>query len=123
VNEQDEHAFELRVGRLLRVGVFTAAAICLIGAILMVWRHGGRVVALEHFTAVSGKLSDPASVLRHVRDGSAAALIQLGLFVLIATPVARVVFSLYSYLRQRDLLFVAVTAIVLAVLLISLFQP
>jgi uncharacterized membrane protein len=47
-------------------------------------------------------------------------LIQLGLLLLIATPVARVAFSAVAFAIQRDRLYVAVTLIVLAVLIYSL---
>ena len=48
-------------------------------------------------------------------------IIQLGLLLLIATPVARVVFSVIGFVRQRDFVYVVLTLIVLAVLLYSLF--
>ena len=52
----------------------------------------------------------------------ARAIIQLGLLLLIATPVARVVFSVYAFARQRDWVYVVVTLIVLGVLLYSLLS-
>jgi len=47
--------------------------------------------------------------------------IQLGLLVLIATPVARVLFSIFAFAAQRDRTYVAITLIVATVLLYSLF--
>jgi uncharacterized membrane protein len=47
-------------------------------------------------------------------------LIQLGLLLLIATPIARVVFSIVGFAIERDRMYVAFTLIVLAVLLYSL---
>jgi uncharacterized membrane protein len=58
-----------------------------------------------------------------VRDalaGSGRGLIQLGALLLIATPVARVVFTIYAFSRRRDVLYVVVTLVVLALLLFSL---
>ena len=46
-------------------------------------------------------------------------IIALGLLILIATPVARVAVLFLAFLRERDRLYVAVSALVLAVLLIS----
>ena len=48
------------------------------------------------------------------------AIIQLGLLLLIATPVARVAFSLVAFLRERDRAYVLITSFVLALLLVSL---
>lgn len=47
-------------------------------------------------------------------------VIQLGLLLLIATPVARVVFSVFAFALQQDRTYVIVTLIVLAVLIYSL---
>ena len=47
-------------------------------------------------------------------------MIQLGLLLLIATPVARVAFSVFVFMNQRDRTYVAITLIVLTVLLVSL---
>ena len=47
-------------------------------------------------------------------------LIQLGLLILIATPIARVAFSFFAFLYQRDWTYVLVTVIVLGLLFYSL---
>jgi uncharacterized membrane protein len=54
------------------------------------------------------------------RELSGRGLVQLGLLFLIATPIARVVFSIVGFMRQRDRLYVGVTAAVLALLAYSL---
>jgi uncharacterized membrane protein len=58
--------------------------------------------------------------LRSVRGGHGRGLIQLGLLLLIATPVARVAFAVVAFVLEEDRLYVGVTLIVLAVLLLSL---
>ena len=47
-------------------------------------------------------------------------IIQFGLLLLIATPIARVMFSVVGFAVERDYLYVALTLIVLGVLLYSL---
>ncbi len=54
-------------------------------------------------------------------SGNPLAIMQLGLLLLIATPIARVVFSVLAFAREGDRMYVAFTLIVLAVLLYSLF--
>jgi uncharacterized membrane protein len=54
--------------------------------------------------------------------GDPATIIQLGVLLLIATPVARVAFALVAFAIERDRLYVAVSATVLAVLLFSFFH-
>lgn len=53
--------------------------------------------------------------------GQPYALILLGLLLLIATPVVRVVISIFAFLLERDHTYVAITLFVLAVLLLSFF--
>jgi uncharacterized membrane protein len=52
----------------------------------------------------------------------ARGVIQLGLLLLIATPIGRVVFSVIGFVRQRDWLYVAITLLVLRLLLYSLMS-
>ncbi len=52
--------------------------------------------------------------------GRARSIIQLGILLLIATPVARVAYSLAGFALERDRAFVLVSAIVLAILVYSL---
>jgi uncharacterized membrane protein len=83
--------------------------------------HGA---ASPHYAVSQGEPSDLCSVRGIVADvfsGSSRGVIQLGLLVLIATPVARVILSLIGFARQRDRLYVAVSLTVLVLLLYSLF--
>ena len=59
-------------------------------------------------------------IVRNAMDLSGRGIIQLGLLFLIATPVARVVFSIWGFAEERDRMYVVFTVIVLAVLLFSL---
>lgn len=45
---------------------------------------------------------------------------QLGVLLLIATPVARVLFSFFAFLMEKDYLYVFITFIVLAILVFSM---
>ena len=76
-----------------------------------------------HYGTFSAEVASPRSPLGIVRDavrGKSAGLIELGLAVLVLTPVARVAFALLAFARQRDALYVSVSAIVLLILALSL---
>ena len=47
-------------------------------------------------------------------------LVQLGLIILIATPIARVVFCIVGFIRQKDQLYTGISTVVLIILLYSL---
>jgi uncharacterized membrane protein len=49
------------------------------------------------------------------------AIMELGIVVLIATPALRVLSSIFSFAAEKDRMYVAITAFVLAVLLFSFF--
>ena len=55
-----------------------------------------------------------------VLSGSRRGIIQLGLLLLVATPIIRVVISLLIFLRQREFTYVVITLIVLTALIYSL---
>ena len=59
-------------------------------------------------------------VFAFVSGGRGQGLVQLGVLLLIATPIVRVAFSVYVFTRQRDRLYIGVTLTVLVLLLISL---
>lgn len=111
---------ELVIGNLLRIGVLLAAGVTVAGGIVLLLQHGGERPDYGVFREDSGLRSVGGIVAGAARlDGRS--IVQLGVLLLIATPVARVGFSLIAFLLQRDRLYVAITAIVLAVLLFSLF--
>ena len=66
-------------------------------------------------------LRSPADVLRGALHGDARAIIECGLVLLIATPVARVLFSVVAFALEKDRLYVVLTLIVFLILLYSLF--
>ncbi len=116
-----EERTEQFLGNLLRVGVLLAAGVVLAGAGLYLARHGGERVDYKVFHGEPAELRTPVGIAEEALAGSSRGVIQLGLLLLIATPVARVAFSILAFARQRDLTYVLLTCFVLAVLLGSLF--
>ena len=110
------------VGNLLRFGVLLAALVILAGGIRYLLEDGDKPADHRVFQEEPLNLRSPVLITEDALAGDSRALIQLGMLLLIATPVARVVFSAYAFVRQHDWLFVLVTAIVLVVLLYSLFN-
>jgi uncharacterized membrane protein len=108
------------LGTLLRAGVVLAAALVAIGGVIYLLRLGGAAPSYGRFRGEPEDLRRVRGIVRAVLAGRGRGLIQLGLLVLIATPVARVAASLIAFAVQRDRTYVAITAIVLALLLLSL---
>ena len=115
----DEERVEQITATLLRAGVLLSASLIAAGGAIYLWRHGGELPGVAKFHGIPGNLKHPGTIWAAAMGGSGRALIQLGLVLLIATPVVRVGFSVFAFLRQRDWTYVAITLIVLAVLLYS----
>jgi len=94
--------------------------IVLIGGGLYLTRHG---TELPNYHMFHGEPSELRSILGIIKDASSFSsrgIIQLGMLLLIATPVIRVAFTVVSFIIQRDRIYVGVTLIVLSVLIFSL---
>ena len=117
----NDFRIEIIVGTLLRTGVIIAASVVLIGAVLYLARHGHEIPNYASFHGEPESLKSPVEIFQGVLHMSARAIIQLGLLLLIATPVARVLFSAIAFAIERDPMYVVITLIVLAILLFSLF--
>jgi uncharacterized membrane protein len=111
---------ELSIALLLRTGVLLAATVVLIGGILYLAQESGGPPDYHVFHGEPRDLRTPILVFRNALSGSPRAIIELGLLLLILTPIARVVFSVIAFAREHDLMYVAMTLVVLAVLLYSL---
>jgi uncharacterized membrane protein len=109
------------VGNLLRAGVTLAAAVVLFGAILYLVNHGSERRSYTDFTGEPERLERIDEIVTGALTLHSRSVIQFGLLLLLATPVARVMLSVVVFALQRDRLYVVITLIVLALLLFSLF--
>jgi uncharacterized membrane protein len=108
------------IGNLLRTGVMISAAVVLIGASIYLVRHGLASADYHVFQGEPNDLRTVRGIVERSIHFSGRGIIQLGLLLLIATPVARVAFAIYGFAAEGDRLYVGFTIIVLAVLLYSL---
>jgi|SRR5579872_558826 uncharacterized membrane protein len=111
------------VGNLLRAGVTLAASVVFIGGVIYLIRHGGVVADYRAFREEPADLRSVGGILRDAMGLRGRGVIQLGLLLLIATPVARVAFSIFGFAKERDRMYVAFTTVVLVILLYSLLGP
>ena len=111
---------EQTIGNLLRVGLLLATAVVVAGAAVYLSRHAGEAPDYRIFRGEPADLRGVGGIVDLARQDSGRGIIQLGLLLLLATPVVRVAFSIVAFALQRDRVYVLVTTIVLAVLLYSL---
>jgi uncharacterized membrane protein len=121
MRDQTEQRMDEIMGRLLRTGVILAAVFVLAGGAVFLVRHPEPVTNYRVFQGEPEELRTVSGIFHEALALRGRGLIQLGLLILIATPIARVAFSVVAFLYQRDWTYVVVTLIVLGLLVYSLF--
>jgi uncharacterized membrane protein len=120
VQRSDQKMDEV-MGGLLRSGVVLAAVIVFVGGVLFLSRHRLPATNYRVFQGEPVELRTISGIFHEALALHGRGLIQLGLLVLIATPVVRVAFSFFAFLYERDWTYVFVTVLVLGLLVYSLF--
>jgi uncharacterized membrane protein len=111
---------EAAMGRLLRSGVLLASALVLAGGILLLLRSPGHAASYTRFVPAAPDLRRGSTLLAALLRADPEAIIEAGVLVLIATPVARVVSAVIGFAAERDRLYPWVSLTVLAVLAASI---
>lgn len=109
------------VGNLLRLGVILSVITSLIGFIKLFME--GFKMPRKYKLLDMGTSSE--KVWSHFWEtlckGEGMAIIQLGILMLIFTPLMRIIFALIGYLKEKDYLYVVISSIVLAIMAVSFF--
>src|SRR5437899_968087 len=117
---QPDERIDRWMGKLLRTGVILAAILVLAGGVVYLTRHAGPAPDYHEFRGEPVELRTISGILRQALSWHGRGLIQLGLLILIATPIARVAFSFFAFVYRREWIYVVVTAIVMGLLCYSL---
>lgn len=117
----EDHSIDQTIGHLLRLGMCLAAAVILIGGVMFLYAHANDRPDYHTFQQLPTSLRSPVAIVRTAFHGDPMGVMQLGMILLIATPIARVVFSVVAFAVRKDRLYVVISTIVLCVLLYSLF--
>ncbi len=116
----NDERIEIAVSHLLRAGVLLSAFVVLIGAGVYLVRRGHSPVEFRVFRGEPADLRDVRGIIHQTIELRGRGIIQLGLLLLIATPVARVAFSILGFAEERDYMYVVFTVIVFGILMYSL---
>lgn len=116
----DDTRLEGFIGNLLRAGVLLAASVVLVGGVFYLALHHADSATYRSFALESSNLRNLVGICKSAAHLNSLGIIQLGLVLLIATPVARVGLAAAGFFLERDRLYVLISLIVLAVLIFSL---
>jgi uncharacterized membrane protein len=114
-----ETGFEKVLGILLIAGVSAAAVVILLGGVFHVIQNGASKADYSVFRETQGKLGNLKEIAGKAFSFRSAGLIQLGVLILILTPIARVVFSFAAFVVRKEHLYTIITLLVLALLILG----
>lgn len=122
-SERLDRRMEKIIGILLRTGVIVSSIIVLYGGFIYIDRHGSEPARYHVFQEEPFNMRDAAEIAGKASEGDGRSLIQLGILLLILTPVCRVAFSAAFFALENDYLYLIVTLFVLALILENLIVP
>lgn len=114
-----EARMTVMISLVLRTGVLVSAAVVLLGAIVFLARHGQSLPLYHSFRGEPRRFREVGGIVSSALAWRGRGLIQLGLLILLATPVARVALSFLGFVAIRDRTYVVISAIVLGLLALS----
>ncbi|ERK58989.1 hypothetical protein HMPREF1983_00627 [Gemella bergeri ATCC 700627] len=100
------------ISNILKLGVYTSSLFIILGITLAFTTHSDGRLVIEHYTFIE--------MLKGLLKFDYYAYLMCGIFVLILTPVLRILGLLVIYYTEKDYKFVKVCIIVLIILCISL---
>jgi len=106
------------LGWVLRIGVIVSISIVIFGGVLYLYRHGGetaghsKFIGIPDFTQIGG-------IVQGILDFRGRSIIQLGIILLIATPIMRIIFSTIGFALEKDRLYVGISLLVLLIIIFS----
>jgi uncharacterized membrane protein len=117
----NDERVEGMIANLLRAGVLISALVVIGAAVPYLALHPRAHVTYRTYQGEPDNLKSVHGIIGSAFSGDLRGIMQLGLLLLIATPIARVMFSAVAFSVEGDRMYVGFTLLVLAVLLYSLF--
>lgn len=111
MNKQEMNEIELIIGKILRIGVIISIAIMIIGLLMLTIKGGNGGYSNNHFPTSFVAIGKGLLALKP------DAVLMLGVFFLILTPVLRVIVSIYAFFKEHDYLYTYITVFVLIILI------
>ncbi|SMO44694.1 Uncharacterized membrane protein [Flavobacterium nitrogenifigens] len=116
-----EKDFQTIIGNLLRYGVWISLSVAFIGGIVYLLHNGNQIEDYSVFKENDRNIFEViAAVYNGAIQGNGESLIFTGIIFLFMTPVLRVLLSLFSFLLEKDYLYVGITLIVIMIIIISI---
>jgi len=113
---------QLLLGRVLRAGTIISVSIVFIGGIIYLYRHGQSVADYSVWKGIPGFIEHASSLVNGAFDFKEQAIIQIGIILLVATPIIRVIFSAIGFVLEKDYMYTGISILVLLIILASMIS-
>ena len=113
---------QVLIGWVLRIGMIISMSIVCIGGIFYIYRHGHTIANYKVFNGVPGFVQHTGSLINGAYTLKGQAIIQLGIILLIATPILRVIFSAIAFVLEKDYMYAFISLLVLFIIFMSLIN-
>lgn len=117
---KNKHNLETIVGNTLRYGVWVSLCLSFIGICVILIKEPHSIMHLQQLPDVPQKFSF-IELLNGIKNFDAVQIAMLGVFILLITPLLRVIFALFAYWHEGNKLYTLITAIVLVIIAISVW--
>lgn len=115
----DNKDMQLTISRMLNLGLVLSSVVVLLGGILLMVERGSIPIDFKALHGEALTLASMPAIAAQALSFEPTAVIQIGLFLLVATPFARVALSIGLFLKKADYLYVGITSLVLLILIFA----
>ena len=113
---------QLLLSHVLRAGTVVSITIVFIGGIFFIYRHGQSISDYRAFKGIPSFIQTASGIFHGIWALRGQAMIQLGIVLLIATPILRVVFSAIGFALEKDYMYIGISLLVLGIIFFSMMS-
>lgn len=113
---------QLLLSHVLRAGTIVSISVVFIGGIFFIYRHGQSISDYRSFKGIPDFIQRPSGIFHGILALKGQAMIQLGIALLIATPILRIVFSAIGFVLEKDYLYLGISLLVLGIIFFSMMN-
>ena len=121
MNDKQDKNLALVIGNIMRWGVIISLSLTFIGGVIYLFAHPHETISYENFIEQDYSVAEIfTNTFKGLLNFEGDAVITLGILLLFSTPVIRVLFSLFGFILEKDKLYIIITLIVLAIIVVSI---
>ncbi len=118
----DDKRMQVFVGNTLKYSMYSSMIIAIIGILMYFIKNGNQQEDLQRFSHFHEPTENPIHVfIKGLQQCTPASIIELGVLVLLLTPILRLIFASYGYLKEKDYLYTFIGIFVIGIIVLSLF--